>query len=72
MKKLLDQLTGKKFDVYIGGEVESTTNFLGFMRLLADYSDFFLHGKVTQKDYLEELLADGVGYIDANITVKMK
>jgi len=71
MKKLLANLIGKKFSVYVGGEFERMTDFIGFMKLLADYSDFFRYTKSEQIDFLLELDRDRFAPIDANIYVKI-
>lgn len=71
MKKALANLIGKKFSVYVSGEFERMTDFLGFLKLLVSFSDFFAYRKSEQKSYLEKVAKEKYGYIDANIFVKL-
>lgn len=71
MKKLLTNLIGKKFSVYVDGEFERMTDFLGFMKLLANYSDFFSYTTKEKYDFLYACNDSKYGYIDANIYVKI-
>jgi hypothetical protein len=71
MKKILSNLIGKKFSVYVGGEFERMTDFLGFVALLKNYADFFEYTKQEQYEYLKKLVATRYGYVDANIEVKL-
>lgn len=71
MKKLIQQLLNKNFSVYVGGEFERRTNFLGLMKLFADYSDFLKYTNKEQKEMLKEWLKIKEIYIDANIYVKI-
>ena len=70
MKKILANLIGKKFSVYVGGEFERMTDFLGFVKLLNDYSDFWTNSKSEQYEFLRSASGVGYAYIDANIYVK--
>jgi len=72
MKKVLSELIGKMFSVYVGGEFERMTDFIGFMKLLTDYSDFWNYTKVEQRIFLEELSNNKYSSIDANIYVKVR
>lgn len=71
MKKTLANLIGKKFSVYVGGEFERLTDFLGFINLLSDYADFFEERHEVQRNYLSKALEEKYAYIDANIFVKI-
>ena len=71
MKKLLANLIGKKFSVYVGGEFERMTDFLGFIKLLSDYSDFFRLEKYEQYCYLEDGRTIKYFQVDDNIYVKL-
>lgn len=71
MKKILANLIGKKFSVYVGGEFERMTDFLGFIQLLSDYSDFFEYTSKEKYDFLSIVESEKYGYIDANIYVKI-
>ena len=70
--KNLKILVDKTFSVYVENEFERKTNFLGLMKLLADYSDFFLYSCVDQKVEINKWIKTGQIYIDANILVKFK
>ena len=39
--KELKELLNKRFSVYVDGEFESYANFLGVMKRLSNFSDFF-------------------------------
>lgn len=71
MKKILSNLIGKKFSVYVGNEFERMTDFLGFIALLKNYADFFEFDKNEQYAYLKNLVDGRYGYVDANIFVKL-
>lgn len=71
MKKLLANLIGKKFSVYVGGEFERMTDFLGFIKLLADYSDFMQFDKHEQIFWLKAVVRDMYAPVDADIYVKI-
>jgi len=71
MKKLLANLIGKKFSVYVGGEFERMTDFLGLIKLLTSYSDFFQYTHAEQFEYMLNTKVDKIAYIDANIYVKV-
>lgn len=71
MQKLLTNLIGKRFSVYVSGEFERTTDFLGFIKLLGSYSDFFQFTKEEQNNYFKQIVESKYGYVDANIYVKI-
>jgi len=71
MKKLIPLLT-KRFSVYVSGEFERTTDFLGLQRLLSNYSDFFEYTHKEQVRAVEKWLKDKEIYIDAGIFVRFK
>jgi len=71
MKKLLANLIGKKFSVYVGGEFERMTDFIGFMKLLVNYSDFFHYTKEEQFEALSTWVYKRYVMVDANIFVKI-
>ncbi len=71
MKKLLANLIGKKFSVYVGNEFERMTDFIGFVKLLTNYSDFFQYTKEEQFAFLFRLERDRFSSIDADIFVKI-
>lgn len=71
MKKLLAKLIGKKFSVYVGGEFERMTDFIGFMKLLANYTDFFRYDQKEQYHFVSSWSEQNYAYIDANIFVKI-
>ncbi len=71
MKKALSNLIGKKFSVYVGGEFERMTDFIGYMALLHNYADFFAYSRWEQRSFLERGIRDGISTIDANIYVKI-
>lgn len=71
MKQQLANLIGKKFSVYVSGEFERLTDFLGFMKLLASYSDFFEYTTQEKKIAFSDLLDTKILTIDANIFVKL-
>jgi hypothetical protein len=70
MQKVLKDLIGKRFSVLIDGEFERMTGFLGLMKLLADYSDFYDTDFESQRVYLRRSFREGVFYIDSQISVK--
>lgn len=75
MEKELKKLISKKFRVTICGEYERTTNFIGLMRLLAQYSDFFEFSPREQLDWLKGKTYEKGRisiYIDGNITVSYR
>lgn len=71
MKKLLANLIGKKFSVYVGGEFERMTDFLGFMKLLANYSDFFEYTSKEKYEFISIVVSEKYAYIDKNVYVKI-
>jgi hypothetical protein len=72
MNKELKQLADKKFSVYVGGEFERTTGFLGVVKLLVNYSDFFRYTNYESIESVKKWMKDKEIYIDADITVKFK
>ena len=72
MKKLLLALIGKRFSVYVGNEFERTCDFMGLMKLLADYTDFFQYNTNEKTHYLSSLITHRVLTVDVNITVTTK
>ena len=73
MKKILANLIGKKFSVYVGGEFERMTDFLGFIKLLADYSDFFNYTRKEQFEILNNIMGNNrFVVVDSNIFVKVR
>ena len=71
MKKLLANLIGKKFSVYVGGEFERMTDFIGFTKLLANYSDFYQYTTSERYEFLKGLVETRYAQIDADIYVKL-
>ena len=71
MKNIMANLIGKKFSVYVGEEFERMTDFIGLMKLLAKYSDFFEYSRREQVDYLRNSFPGGCIRIDSNIFVKV-
>ena len=72
MKKIIEELAGKKFSVYVNGEFENTTNFLGLIQLLARFSDFFNYKSTEQVKYFKESMQDKTFYIDVDMSVRFK
>lgn len=75
MEKELKKLIGKKFTVTVCGEYERVTNFMGMLKLLVNYSDFFEFTPLEQLEILKgkELKNGRISiYIDANIIVSYK
>lgn len=72
MKNVLNYLLDKRFSVYVCGEFERYTDFLGLMKIFSTYSDFFDYTKQEQKVFFRKSLKDQEFYVDANITVKFK
>lgn len=72
MQSLISVLAGKRFSILVGGEFERRTNFLGLMKLLAHYSDFFNYTEREQLAYLSKFVTYKVAVVDSNITVKFK
>jgi len=71
MKKLLADLIGKRFSVYVEGEFERTSDFMGFVKLLADYTDFFQYSSNEKKAWFTSLIKAREVHIDSNIYVKL-
>jgi len=71
MNKILANLISRKFSVYVGGEFERMTDFLGFIQLMHNYSDYFQYTKSEQRAYFEKVAREKYGYIDSNIFVKV-
>lgn len=64
----MNKLLGKRFKVWVGGEVERTTNFLGLLGLLHRFSDFFEYTPAEQRATVKEWLNSRRVYVDVNIT----
>ena len=71
MNKILANLISGKFSVYVGGEFERMTDFLGFISLIENYSDFFQYERYEQFKYLKGIVDTKYAYVDANIYVKV-
>lgn len=71
MKPLKDMFE-KRFSIYVANEFERTTGFLGLMRVLHMYSDFFEYTVPEQKAAIKNWVKTGEVYIDANIYAKFK
>ena len=71
MKTLIKELSNKNFSVYVSGEFERRTDFLGLMRLFANYSDYLGYTNREQKAMLKKWLKIKEIYIDATISVKI-
>jgi hypothetical protein len=72
MNSKLKKLVSRRFSVYVGGDFERMTDFLGLIDLLARYSDFFRLSSKEKEDDIKEWLEDGKIYIDADIFVRFK
>lgn len=68
MKRLID----KKFKCYVSGEYERQTNFIGLLKLLHNYSDFFEYTPQEQNKAIKKWLKSGNVYIDSLIYCKIK
>lgn len=68
--KTVSELKSKRFKVYVGGEIERTTNFSGVQKLLVDWSDFPQYTANERKAFMAKSARDGGVYIDANIYCK--
>lgn len=66
----MSEFKTKRFKVYVGGEVERTTNWKGVERLLELWSDFPRYDAKERKSIRAEWLRRKYVYIDANITAK--
>lgn len=71
MSYLIKELCTKRFSVYVGGEFERFTNFMGFIKLLSAYSDFFEYSNLEQVNFLKMLYKNKVKNVDCNICVKI-
>ena len=69
---ILFKLMKKRFSVYVDGEFERFTSYLGVFKLLANYSDFTRLTDKEMTDAVKEWSEIGSIYIDANITVTFK
>lgn len=70
-QEIVKLMVDYKYKVYVGGEKERTTDVLGLLQLLADYSDFFQYTKKEKTKYLKDSIKEKTFYIDANITCKI-
>lgn len=70
-EQAINKLVKKHFVVFVGGEQERSTDFMGFIHLLYGWSDFPNYTTEEQTSYFDELLWVGIGTIDANIFVKV-
>lgn len=68
---MLKRLIGRRFSVYVGGEFERVTGFLGLMKLLATYSDFFSYTPAEQRTEIKKWISSNNIYVDAVICVKV-
>ena len=65
--KTVKELKASRFKVWVGGEVERSTNWKGVQKLLADWSDFPQYTANERKAFMAKAVRDGGVYIDANI-----
>ena len=65
--KGIKYLSDKNFLVFVSGELERQTNFLGLLKLLNNYSDFFQYSEKEQDESISEWIKEKEIYIDANI-----
>jgi len=72
MQKELSYLLDKDFKVYVGGEYERRTNFLGMMNLLAHRSDFFRFHSSQQQSFIKKCIKEKSIYVDADILLTFK
>ena len=70
MEKTLVKLVCWKYEIYVGGEFERKTDFIGFMRVLYNYGDFFQFTPEEQETYLVNLFMEHKCYVDMNIEVR--
>ena len=71
-KIIIGELLSKRISVYVGGEFERCTNFLGLITLLYDYADFRRYTNKEQQKWLLNFLKEKAGYVDAIIEVRIK
>lgn len=69
MKKL-QELLGKRFRVYEDSQFSCYCDFLGVMKRLANFSDFFGYSKKEQNETIEQWIKDGYIYVDSNIRIR--
>ncbi len=68
--KELKELLNKRFSVYVNGEFECYTDFLGIMKRLNNFSDFFdSYSKIQQKKEIKKWLNSGEIYVDNQINI---
>ena len=68
---LVSEMKAKRFKVYVGGEVERTTNWKGVEKLMGNWSDVPAYSPAEKASFLKESARKGYVYIDANITAKV-
>lgn len=68
--KTVTELKSKRFKVFVGGEVERTTNWKGIESLLENWSDFPQYTAGERKAFMAKSARDAGVYIDANIYCK--
>ncbi len=71
MKELQELLT-KRFSVYVANEFEGYCDFLGVMRRLANFSDFFKYSKQEQKRIVRAYFDKGFIYVDSEIEIHFR
>jgi len=70
-KMKVSELKEKRFKVYVGGEVERTTNWKGVEKLMQDLSDVPAYSPAEKAEFLKSSARKGYVYIDADITAKV-
>jgi hypothetical protein len=65
----ISELKQRRFKVWVGGEVERTTNWKGVEKLLNNWSDYPMHDAGTRAS-IRAGWRSGIVYIDANITAQ--
>lgn len=68
----IKELKSKRFNVWVGGEIERTTNWNGVKALLTNYSDFPQYTAGERKAFMAKSARNAGVYIDANIYCKVR
>lgn len=64
----MEKLKDRRFKVWVGGEIERTTNWKGVLKLLRDWSDWPLYTASERLRSMNEWRNQRYVYVDANIT----
>lgn len=71
-QKLISWLISKKYDVYVGGDLERETDFWGMLSLISERSGFMSLFDREKDETIAEWIEKREIYVDTDVFIKIK